>query len=76
MSNVIIGFTKVQPNCYTCGKGLSKYGPAKYGKWGYRGSGYFCSMHCGVLAGERVLGEMEVVWNDDTKVWDNIRNHY
>ena len=33
MSNVIIGFTKVQPNCYTCGKGLSKYGPAKYGKW-------------------------------------------
>ena len=75
MYEVAIGFSEVRPNCYNCGKGLAKYG-AEEGVWGYKGSGYFCSQKCGFLAGERVLGEMELVWDDDTQVWDNIRNHY
>ena len=52
-----------KPKCYWCEKTLRHF------------KGYFCSQRCGTLAGNALLSEMGIVWNESEQRWDNIQNH-
>ena len=41
-----------KPKCYWCEKTLRHF------------KGYFCSQRCGTLAGNALLSEMGIVWNE------------
>ena len=52
-----------KPKCYWCEKPLKHF------------KGYFCSQRCGTLAGNALLSQMEMVWDESEQIWNNIQNH-
>lgn len=60
-----------RPNCYHCDRPLQKHieEGINHTGWGFHGNGFFCSQKCGLLAAERLLGELEMGWYAPEHQW-------